>query len=278
MGKRDYTVPAIEKALDVLFFLKDHDHQQSTLTEIASGLGLNKSSCFAILRTLQARNLVAFDEDTKKYSLGLAHLELASAVSAQVNHIAIAKPFIERLAQETHITCFLAQRISANTVMVVEKAEFREMIHVSFPIGRRMPITGGATGKVFLAFMSEAEREALLADMGLVQYTPNTIVDWDRFAGELAVIQTRGYAINLEEYTSGLNGLAAPVFDEHGKILMTISAVSFSSVLNTENIHSIGEQIWSAARKVTRTLGGKFPLTLRATEEAEPARTAPVTL
>ena len=262
MENEKYTVPAVAKALDILLFLKEQKYWKSTLTEIAAGLALNKSSCFAILRTLQAKKLVQFDEITRKYSLGMVFLEFASAVTAQVNHISLAKPIIERLAQETHLTYFLAERIAADTVMIIEKAEFRERVHVTFPIGERRPITAGSTGKVFLAFMDESERETVLAELKLVQYTPVTITDRKRLADEFSEVRTRGYSINFGEYTIGINGVAAPVFDEHEKVVMTITAVGFPQTLHNENIHSIGEQTYDAAREITRLLNGKLPPSL----------------
>lgn len=262
MSNRDYSVPAVEKALDILFFLKNSEHAQSTLTEIASGLGLNKSSCLMILRTLQARNLIRVDENSRKYSLGLGFLELAAVVTDQVSHISLAKPVIERLAQETHLTLFTAKRVAQDTVMILDKAEFREIAYVSFPIGQRRPITAGATGKVYLAFMDEAERESILAETGPVQYTPATITDHERLAREICQVRTSGYSVNFGEYTIGINGVAAPVFDQQANVATTITAVGFPQALHAGNIHSIGQRISAAACQLTLLLQGRFPESL----------------
>ena len=259
MANREYNVPSVEKALDIITFLKGEEHQQSTLTEIASGLGINKSSCLTILRTLQSRQFVRFDEDTRKYSLGLAFLEFATVAMAHVTFISLAKPIIERLALETHLTFFLTQRVASDTVMIMEKAESRELVHVSFPIGQRRPIIAGSTGKAFLAFMDEAERHSVLAELGLVQYTPTTITDPAKLEAELGEVRARGYAINFGEYTIGINGVAAPVFDDQGKVALVISAVGFPHVLHAGNIYSIGQQVSSAACCVTRDLNGRIP-------------------
>ncbi len=260
MSSREYNVPAVEKALDILYFLKSAEHRQSSLTEISVGIGINKSSCLTTLRTLQSKRFVHFEANTRRYSLGLAFIEFAGAVTAQVNHISLSKPVIEKLAQETHLTYFLAERISRDTVIIMEKAEFREIAHVSFPIGQRRPITAGATGKIYLAFMEHAEREALLSE--LVQYTPATITDRAKLEAEIADASTRGYSINFGEYTIGINGVAAAVFDGQAKVVMTITAVGFPQALHAGNIQCIGEQVYDAACQVTRLLNGKFPASL----------------
>jgi DNA-binding IclR family transcriptional regulator len=133
---------------------------------------------------------------------------------------------------------------------------------VTFPIGERRSITAGSTGKVFLAFMDESERETVLTELKLVQYTPVTITDRKRLEDEISEVRTRGYSINFGEYTVGINGVAAPVFDEYAKLIMTITAVGFPHTLYAENINSIGQQTYDAACEVTRFLNGKLPPSL----------------
>ncbi|WP_163467789.1 helix-turn-helix domain-containing protein, partial [Klebsiella michiganensis] len=58
-------VPAVDRSVRILRLLQRR--QQATVTEVAQGVGIGASACYAILKTLQHHNIVAFDERAKTY-------------------------------------------------------------------------------------------------------------------------------------------------------------------------------------------------------------------
>lgn len=63
--------------------------------------------------------------------------------------------------------------------------ESNKELRITSPSGTRFPLSAGATGKVFLAYMKEERTLEYLTTKGLVKYTDNTITDLDRYLREI---------------------------------------------------------------------------------------------
>jgi len=118
-------------------------------------------------------------------------------------------------------------------------------------IGRRIPLTCTAAGKVFLAFMEGAKSEEIVRRVGLKQYLPNTITDSGGLAAELARVKQLGYAVEREEYEEMITAIAAPVFQKQGGLIAVVSNISPSMRTDEPKIiHSLCQ----AAYKISRAL------------------------
>lgn len=269
MGNK-YIVPSVEKALRILYLLKEPNYRQSRLTDIAEALGIYKSTCFAILKTLQSGNLVTYDEDSSRYSLGFGWLGLASVVSEERTFLKVAQAVMDELAADIRKTCFLAMRSLDDRFTIVEKAEGLTEIHVSFSLGRSLPIWAGASGKCFMAFLDPDEVEAILDKQRLSAFTANTITDIKLYEQELAEIRRRGYATNYEETSIGTNVVAAPIFDETGRMVLALAASELSSTLRPTRLDDIGVKVRDAALRATQIMGGKVPPNLQSYSPGTP--------
>ena len=72
------TVQAVARAIEILRGLSGA-HRGLGVTEVAARLGVAKPTAHALLRTLEAEQLVSQDHNTGKYRLGPALLELGNA-------------------------------------------------------------------------------------------------------------------------------------------------------------------------------------------------------
>lgn len=79
-------------------------------------------------------------------------------------------------------------------------------------------------GKVLLAWLPDAERQAYLANGPFPRLTPNTICEPDALARELSEIRSRGYAVDDGEISERLHCIAVPIRKPDGSILAAISA------------------------------------------------------
>jgi len=83
-----------------------------------------------------------------------------------------------------------------------------------------------ATGKVLLAYMQPARRDALLRKMTLHKFTDRTIDNNAELLKVLETVREQGYALDDREYHYLLQCVAAPVY--HQK--KVIAAISFSGL------------------------------------------------
>ena len=77
--KNDYIIASVAKALRVLkVFGSDTECTNYTLTDISKKSSIPKAGTLRILATLESEGFVKYDEETRKYHLGLINYRLGS--------------------------------------------------------------------------------------------------------------------------------------------------------------------------------------------------------
>ena len=250
-------VPAVESAVRILKFLKDRHHRPWGVSELSRGVELNKSTCFNILKTLSRHGLVAYDEDTKKYALGSALIEFGGVASAATSRTGLAKPFLRDLFDELNLTCLLGQR-SKDQVIIVDKMEAHDAFRITVPIGQLLPLTQGAMGRCFLAFLEESEIHRLLAAAGPGEGDRRRGQRYLRITKGLTEIRRRGFAESFGEVAKGVNAVAAPIFDHRGQVILAIGIIGFASLLPPRRLARCGRKLREVAGLISRAMGGRI--------------------
>ena len=96
-------VPAVTRAVAILRLLGKNEAPLG-VNAIARALGLVPSTCLHILRVLVAEELVAFDAETKLYSLDAGILTLARSVLRRNGFSQIVQPHLDRLSHDYGVT------------------------------------------------------------------------------------------------------------------------------------------------------------------------------
>ena len=253
-----YHVPVIVSTGRILQYLSNHENQKSSLSEISQALGISKSTCFRILRTLEDMNYVTYDKQSKRYSLGSYLVVLGSRAMEQLDFLTLGKKYLQAITQETGMTTAIVQRIGFDRIAYIAKVEADSAVRLSVSVGRQFHITKVSYGKCFLAFATEKERSDILAK-GLDKLTENTITDIDQYLDELNFVRKRGYATSNEEYIPGVNAVSAPVFRPDGQVLMVICCLAISSHFPVEKMHDVGRKLAETAKELTKRLDGRIP-------------------
>lgn len=94
MEDRKLTVRAVERALDILLCFTTRS--DLGLTEIASQIGLHKSTVHRLMATLEDRGFVIRDAATEKYRLGIRIWELSAHMSRSDDPAILLLPAMER--------------------------------------------------------------------------------------------------------------------------------------------------------------------------------------
>ena len=98
---REYNAQSLERGLFVLALLRDSAQAELSLTEIAAGLELHKSTVHRLLTTLVRHGYVAQDLVTKRYRLGLAVLAFGHRVIERLEVRRHALRVMRNLAEES---------------------------------------------------------------------------------------------------------------------------------------------------------------------------------
>jgi IclR family acetate operon transcriptional repressor len=65
--------------------------------------------------------------------------------------------------------------------------------------------------------------ERYIREVPLTRFTPSTIIDADALRAELANIRALGITFDHEEHAVGGSCIAAPIFNDHGDIVASLS-------------------------------------------------------
>ena len=224
-----------------------------SVMELSRRLDLHKSTVSRMLATLQHEGLVDQNPATGKYRLGLGLVGLAGVALGHLNARVAAQPYLKALAERTGETVNVVV-IDGNECVVIERSNSPQPIRYMGWIGRRSPLHCTASGKVLLAFMTQAKREAILPDP-LPAHTRHTLSTRAQLEKSLAKICRDGYSIVHEEYEEGFSSVAAPIFNHQAQAVGTLAISGPTYRLEKGKISEFVAPLLAATDKISRDLG-----------------------
>jgi DNA-binding IclR family transcriptional regulator len=93
-------IQSVDRAVDRRLALAAAPPAAATAPALARACGLNRATAWRLLKTLQIRGLVAVDDATGRYSIGLTVVELGNAAGPDAL-VAAAHPVLERTSAQT---------------------------------------------------------------------------------------------------------------------------------------------------------------------------------
>lgn len=221
-GGGPVTIATLERALDVLQHLAAEGGPDRGVSELAQALGMSKGAVHRVLATFRSRGLVERHEVTQRYSLGPAALRLGLAYRGRADVARLAGPVLDRLSTRTRETATLSVRLGrGHRTYVSHVTPDREVI-MTVGEGEVHPLHAGASGRAFLAFLPEREREHHLAQLALCRSTSE--VDLVQLRQVLEQTRADGWARSRGERREGAASVAAPVLDHTGHPVAVVSA------------------------------------------------------
>ena len=158
-GAGGVTVKPVANAIRILRYLSQTGAPERG-ADIARHLSINPSTCFNILRTLVAEDVIDFNPLSKMYSAGLGLAKLVDQLITQGQRIELAKPFMEELAAKFHVTVTLWRRMGTDRIVLVSSEASPTDLRIDMPTGQRLPLLMGASGRLFAGQLGLSESEA----------------------------------------------------------------------------------------------------------------------
>lgn len=255
-------IQAVDRAALLLRTVADSS-APPTLNELADACGINRSTAWRLLLTLEDNGLVDRDPTTGRYAVG----HEVGRLAMRGGHHSLARrlrPTLARLAEASGMSASLAVATSGDP-LAVDQCDPPGRRDPSM-IGWRLPLHASASGKVQFALLSEAEREEVLRQP-LPRYTGSTIADPGRLREHLATVAANGFAIDRDEWDPGWTAVAAPVL-VGGELVAMIGVMATSARFQTGDPEAAVPLVLTAAREASVSLQGTPPAnsTARGTE------------
>lgn len=248
-SRQNAPIQSVARALSVLECFAGHTELR--LTEISSMIGLNKSTTYGLVRTLEAYDFLEQNQDTGKYRLGMTIFRLGNNIETPLR--SLARISLGTLVQEFGETANLSVRSGDNNIYL-EKLESPFSMRISTSTGQLFPLYLTAMGKCMLAYLPDDEVNDILSRAHYVQYTKNSLMSSEEVIRELKDIRIKGYAIDNEEREFGLICVAVPVFNKQNELIAALSVSGPAQRMPAEKVNEIQKKLKQEALKIREAL------------------------
>jgi DNA-binding IclR family transcriptional regulator len=245
-------IQSLDKGLHLLEII-EHETYPVSLNTLYTKLGWDKATILRMCTTLERRGYLYRDPATKAYSLGLKIFGLYQSIMSNIDVQKTARPCLEKIERETGESTHLGF-IFEKSVVFVDKVMGRDLSPVNVQIGGREPLHCTALGKAFLAFIENEERTVYIEEP-LRKYTSSTFNSLAELNRDLLETRTRGYALDNEEYVTGVRCVAAPILNRETKPVAMIGISVPVERLPDQLAAQYGVFIRDMALEVSRWLG-----------------------
>ena len=247
-----YNVRAVERALQILECFDD-EHPEMGVSEIAQAVDLHKATTHRIMTTLLNFGYLDRAVDGQRYRLGLRLTELGFRAIRRMDMRREALWHMNQLSQKWGEACDLSI-FDQGEVFYIEMIPGSYALTIAAAVGQRLPAHCTASGKQFLAHLPAQELEIVLS-RPLIAYTAKTIVSAEHLRQHLALIHQQGYAVDDEEFETGIRAVACPIFNRHGRVIAAMSIPSPASRMTVARVPEIARALAEATQAVSRRLG-----------------------
>ncbi|ODU03881.1 MAG: hypothetical protein ABT15_15425 [Pseudonocardia sp. SCN 73-27] len=251
-------VPAVVNAVRLLERIAREWPDPVSTGTLIEELGLNRSTCYNILGTLQRAGWAATRGDRGGWWLGPRLLAVAGSAPDWVGDI--VRQELEDLSRRLGFLVFALRRHGPSDYAVVAKADRGHGVRMTVGVGDTFPFSAPAIMRAFHAWSDPDEVDRLIDKHGLTAFTDETKVDRTALRAELAATRERGYGQSLREYELGQSGVSAPVFDANGQVSMALCSLAFASELNERTVGNTGELVRACGVRITERTGGALPV------------------
>lgn len=188
-----------------------------TLAEAVAASGWPKPTVHRLLGQLEAGELLAREPDGRRYAVAPRLLRLSESALAGSTQQGVRHAVLRQLVADVGESCNLTA-LSGAEVVYLDRIESAFPLQFNLRPGTRVPIHCSASGKLLLAHLPAAQRNALLEGLPLARYTATTLDSREALEAEFRRIRKDGYSVDAEEFVEGLVCVAVPVPAQHGGI------------------------------------------------------------
>ncbi|GAA5165760.1 IclR family transcriptional regulator [Ornithinimicrobium tianjinense] len=240
MNERVAGQQSVARAVEVLFAFTA-DQPSLRAAEVASRLGLNRTTAWRYLQTLAATGLVR-ELGEGRFALGSRTVGLAEAYTAQWGDLsAAAGAALVRLRDAVGETSALHLRQGWSRI-VVRQVESRHELHRTYrDLGVPLPLLHGAPSLAILAALPLSEQRAYLDG----ELRPSA--DRSSLEAELARIRERGWAVSQESRVPGVASVAAALTDRSRTVLGSVNITGPQERVALMDLDEVGREVVAAA-------------------------------
>lgn len=248
--KQNRVRSGLNSGLDVLECLAAC-RQSMTLTEIATSIGMSKSSIHQLLGTLVQRGFVQRLDDNR-YRVGIKAWEIG-CVTDSMGLARTSGPHVAQLVREISDGVSIGVLDGAEMVCIL-LVESPRAVRVHSNVGDRTPAHSVSSGLAMLATKDDETVRRLLP-VKLKVFTEATPRTTDQVLAELTRIRARGYAFCRGAWRTEVGGVAVPVYGPHNHALAALCVAAPAFRTTRDWVQKVVPALRKTAADIERDLG-----------------------
>lgn len=246
MDSNDPAVKATSTSADVIDALLELDG--ATVTELTDHLSLSKSSIHNHLRTLTELGYVV--REGWSYRVSLKFFEIGATVRRRYRIYQAGAEEARALASAGFDASLVVLQ-DGTGVCIATAAGGSDPPVVE--VGDRLPLHCTAGGKAMLAALDRDAADAVLDEGPLPDHTENTITDRAELFDHLDEVETRGLALEREEWREGVRGIGSAVTDSDSTLLGALYVTGSADQLSGKTLQQDASGlVLSSANRIRR--------------------------
>jgi DNA-binding IclR family transcriptional regulator len=250
-SRPDYSVPALDKGLDVLEALAAAGSPLS-LSDIARSIGQTPSAVFRLLNRLEHRLYVTRDPVSGHYSLSLKLLELSHSYPPVEHLTRVSGRFMRELAESARESVHLSVLDHGQLVVLMDVASPLR-VRFAHQVGSQFSPVTTNSGRLLLAYLNPEGLEDYLArDEGYIKLSK---AKREAFHKELKNIRRNRYAVSFSEERVGMRDIAVLVGNPAVGSTAALAVACLGSVKDKSGVNRIVNALQDCASRITATMG-----------------------
>lgn len=249
-GAREEQSQTVAKAISILNAIGSAPRPMS-VSEIVASVRLGKTAVLRILATLRAHGLLERDPDSNRYRLGHALIELAHTAMERHPLLVRASAVFNEIIRVTGDIGLLMVEDRGEALCIERKVGTSPIATVGTRIGTRSPLHCGGGPFAILAFSPDAFIDDYLS-RPLERRTERTVTDPVRIRERIQEARERGFTIGDEDLFEYVVAVGAPVFDQAGKLLGSLSIGNINYRYPTERCLEVGNTLRELCKSMLR--------------------------
>jgi len=230
----------------------------TTLAELATAIGLTRSTTHRLAATLVERRYLDFSR-RDGYALGPKLLELGYVTGRRMDLPHVAREHLETLAAATGDTVHLGI-LDGTRVLYLDKIQGSRRVEISSRIGERQPVRSTGLGKALLLDKDERQWREYYDHEARLGHRYD--VPLDVWLARMHEYAEQGYAFDLEENEDRIRCVAAPIRGVDGSIVGALSVSSAAQYMDDVRMRGLTFDVRQAAAAISAAQGYN-PATVR---------------
>lgn len=244
-----YSVPALEKGLDILELLAATPAGMN-VTAMSARLGRSTGELYRIVQYLEHRGYIDRNRENDGYTLSFRLFQLSHEHPPIRSLTGCAAPVMEALVARIGQSCHLAVRNRAEAVIVAQVDSPLPIRH-SVRLGASFPVWETSSGLMLCAHLAPAQ----LADLREAMTPRASAAALAEFDRALAHVRARGFERRDSRLIAGITNLSRPVWNHQGDAIAALTVPYLGQRGNAVTLEQASDALAEAALAISRALG-----------------------